>query len=848
MSYEYTIVTSHSNNLNKSFDSVGKKTSNAYLVTGNYEVKKVNNIEELLNSLKTLTPKQAIIPSVPRNNTTVGMITSRSNQTDTSITRTKKDFNFNGKHILCFDYDPDKRGYTITSPEHYISVLRDIDPSLINCEMGVTYGSSYGIMKDGTLLNDKLSLHCYILIENSTNENVEKYKQYLMNEATKKGYSHIKISKAGSLLKRSVFDDAVFSQERLFFESYPTLANGITQEKPTDYIVGNGARDLNNISVNDNKSEIIFNKLKLESEPEAKIIKDEYIETKAVELMNKQALTKEVAINTIKTLVENKELLSDYILQTKDGIVTVQDIFFNTGKYNEVSVLDPTNPQDGEYVAIIYCNDNGIVVHSFKHGGTNYKLLPNEFIIKELCKQVISQDDDKNLKFVNKIIQYCNSISMSNGKRKEFAKILKSKKIIKKINELQSNKLIVDFPDIIETETDIKILNTIDNLQKFLEYKNIDVSYDEILKEPTIIIPNMKEDTDDKINSQFATIKSEGIKIGLPEKSTDSYLPTIIDASSYNPLMEMVKSKPWDGIDRISKVSNCLISDDDKNYKNEVTKRWLIQCVASWDYIKDCPIDGVLARFENVLTLVGKQGLSKTKYFEMLLPKLHRKYMISGISLDTHDKDSVKLSICSGICELGELDSTFKKDIGSLKAFLSKPVDKMRLPYAKAEISFKRRTSFCASVNDTEFLVDPTGNRRFQPINLKSINYNEYTKIDKQQLWSQVYQEYLDGKRWWIDANIDIELYQQLNKKHTEHEILTPEDDIVKIVIQNTLDPQKSSLPHIPLGSLQYKSPTEICNFYKLNNTRRGVLSKMKKAFISAGIEQKSNCFYVRLQ
>jgi putative DNA primase/helicase len=97
--------------------------------------------------------------------------------------------------------------------------------------------------------------------------------------------------------------------------------------------------------------------------------------------------------------------------------------------------------------------------------------------------------------------------------------------------------------------------------------------------------------------------------------------------------------------------------------------------------------------------------------------------------------------------ELGELDATFKKsDIAQLKAFLTKSVDTLRKPYAKKDSTFLRRTVFAGTVNDFEFLQDPTGNRRFWPIEISTINRD--TTINYQQLWAEVKTIYDRGESW----------------------------------------------------------------------------------------------------
>ena len=95
------------------------------------------------------------------------------------------------------------------------------------------------------------------------------------------------------------------------------------------------------------------------------------------------------------------------------------------------------------------------------------------------------------------------------------------------------------------------------------------------------------------------------------------------------------------------------------------------------------------------------------------------------------------------ISELGELGSIIRKDMDSVKVFLTKSTDEYRTPYGKASLHYPRMTSFVGTVNDDQFLISQTGNRRFVTISLVSdlvIDYNTQIKsFDALQLWSRIY-------------------------------------------------------------------------------------------------------------
>jgi hypothetical protein len=143
-----------------------------------------------------------------------------------------------------------------------------------------------------------------------------------------------------------------------------------------------------------------------------------------------------------------------------------------------------------------------------------------------------------------------------------------------------------------------------------------------------------------------------------------------------------------------------------------------------------------------VLVFKGKQGIGKTRLLEALT--MNSLYFGDGVVLDVRNKDDVQQSTSKWICELGEISSTFKKDMDSLKAFISKSIDEYRVPYGKTSVQYPRITSFCGTVNDDEFLIDRTGNRRFAVVPLQDDLYIDYDNIKNfnfLQLWAEIYSE-----------------------------------------------------------------------------------------------------------
>lgn len=261
-------------------------------------------------------------------------------------------------------------------------------------------------------------------------------------------------------------------------------------------------------------------------------------------------------------------------------------------------------------------------------------------------------------------------------------------------------------------------------------------------------------------------------------------LPVLMTRHTINPVKVWILSKAWDGKTRIQELCHTLtVANGNRKLSDTLITTWLIQCVAALDRGEiGCKLNPyAVPKYELILVLQGEQGLSKTKWFGNLLPhtlngeRFSSRYIKDGSNLVISDKDSIKQNISCWINELGELDATFRKtDIAQLKAFCSNQTDTIRLPYAKSECSFKRSTSFCASVNDAAFLNDSTGSRRFAVIAVTGIRLmtDDYFK---QQLWREVWELYAAGQQWWLDKDTE----KTMQENNQTHQLINPIEDAI---------------------------------------------------------------------
>ncbi|MGD9870682.1 MAG: VapE domain-containing protein [Thauera sp.] len=308
------------------------------------------------------------------------------------------------------------------------------------------------------------------------------------------------------------------------------------------------------------------------------------------------------------------------------------------------------------------------------------------------------------------------------------------------------------FPHCTMTENTISLKNTMENTQRLLEAYGITVFYDVIRKKASLRLPGLEVCPDQADNAALSWVTSLAALNDLNGEKAAEYAVTTAFQRPRNTVADWIKSKPWDGKDRVAQLCNTLTVRPGfpQSLRDLVVRRWLISAVAA-----AMKTAGFYSK--GVLVLQGPQSIGKTPWVANLLPDAFADYVHLGMHLDPSNRDSVKTAVSHWIVELGEVDSTMNRaDVAMLKAFISQRTDKVRLPYARVDSEFPRRTVFFASVNPEEFLRDDTGNVRWWTVPVTAVDYEH--GLDLQQLWAQVAAAYEEGERWWLVREEEAQL------------------------------------------------------------------------------------------
>jgi hypothetical protein len=305
-----------------------------------------------------------------------------------------------------------------------------------------------------------------------------------------------------------------------------------------------------------------------------------------------------------------------------------------------------------------------------------------------------------------------------------------------------------------------KPLNTLENFAALSRFLGVEYRMNMMTGEEVVRIPGMNVAEGCEANSAVTYMMSQANLVGLPSSLVPEYMSMICAQNPFHPAQQWVESRPWDGVSRMP-LWLATITARDESLKVQMMRRWAISAIAAL-----YKPGGVSAH--GVLTLLGDQGIGKTSWFLSLVPK-GLGFAKDGMILRPDSPDSVRQVTANWLVELGELDATFRKsDIAALKAFITQASDTYRLPYARKNTVNPRRTVFFASVNDSKFLSDNTGNRRYWTIDCLNIDYKH--QIDMQQFWAEVKTLYEAGESWFLD---EAEL-ASLNESNEQFMTLDP--------------------------------------------------------------------------
>jgi len=148
---------------------------------------------------------------------------------------------------------------------------------------------------------------------------------------------------------------------------------------------------------------------------------------------------------------------------------------------------------------------------------------------------------------------------------------------------------------------------------------------------------------------------------------------------------------------------------------------------------------------QHALILQGPQGYFKSTFFKLLCGE----QFFDDTMGSANDKDERLKLHRFWFIEWAELEALFRrKDISTVKAFITTAYDNIRPPYGRTTVTYNRRSIIVGTTNEDDFLRDPTGNRRFWVIPVQKPIPIARLEQERDQIWAAAVHAYRAGEQW----------------------------------------------------------------------------------------------------
>lgn len=273
------------------------------------------------------------------------------------------------------------------------------------------------------------------------------------------------------------------------------------------------------------------------------------------------------------------------------------------------------------------------------------------------------------------------------------------------------------------------------------------------------------------IQDMYRVIESDYVPVFNPFKA---YLNNLCKSVGVQDKKQSVGDRDY--IQELAQTVRVKGGEQEQKLWHLYLKKWLVGMVASW--ISDDVVNSV------ILVLIGEQGAYKTTWFNYLLPPPLKQYFYTKTNANRMSKDDILTLAQYALVCCEELDTMRPAELNQLKAAVTMPSIDERAAYAHYHEHRKHIASFCGTGNNTQFLSDPTGNRRWLPFEVESILSPREHPFHYEGIYAQALSLYTSGFQYWFTK----EEIQELNRHNKQFETPHLEHELVDLYFRRPID------------------------------------------------------------
>jgi predicted P-loop ATPase len=209
---------------------------------------------------------------------------------------------------------------------------------------------------------------------------------------------------------------------------------------------------------------------------------------------------------------------------------------------------------------------------------------------------------------------------------------------------------------------------------------------------------------------------------------------------------DWIRGLTWDGWPRLAQLMTKGFGCSESDYVIVVGEN-LMKAIVARAERPGCKVD-------HVVVLEGAQGIGKSQGVEIIGGPWY-----GSLHSSMGSKDFIQELMGKLVAELDELAGLPKREFEISKSVISRRQDTLRLPYGRHPVDVPRQTVFVGSTNESAYLRDPTGARRFVPVRCGSVDLR-WIEIHRTQLFAEAAARLKRGEPWW-DLPVDDVVREQ---------------------------------------------------------------------------------------